>query len=103
MFFSNAFLNAIMDFRGVLDGFWEGFGTFLASPGELLALFFYDFVAHRAQEAAKRPLSLDLGRVWMDSMCCARTAALHCGNEKQKVTASKAFLQQLLHHVQKCP
>ena len=54
------------DFRGVLDGFWEGFGTFLASPGELLALFFYDFVAHRAQEAAKRPLSLDLGRVWMD-------------------------------------
>ena len=42
-------------------------------------------------------------RFFLDSMCCARTAALHCGNEKRKVTASKAFLQQLLHHVQKCP
>ena len=35
-------------------------------------------------------------------MCCARTAALHCGNEKQKVNASKVFLQQSLQHVEKC-
>ena len=34
-------------------------------------------------------------------MCCARTAALHCGNEKQKVNAS-GVLQQSLHHVKKC-
>ena len=35
-------------------------------------------------------------------MCVARTAALHGGNEKQKVHASRDFLQQFLHHVQKC-
>ena len=35
-------------------------------------------------------------------MCFARTAALHCGYEKQKVNASRDFWQQFLHHVQKC-
>ena len=34
-------------------------------------------------------------------MCFARTAALQGGYEKQKVTASRDFLQQSLHHVQK--
>ena len=34
-------------------------------------------------------------------MCCARTAALQGGYEKQKVNASRDFLQQSLHHVQK--
>ena len=43
-----------------------------------------------------------LHRFFVDSMCCARTAALHCGNEKQKVNASKVFLQQSLQHVEKC-
>ena len=35
-------------------------------------------------------------------MCFARTAALHCGNKKQKGNASRFFLQQSLHHAQKC-
>ena len=30
-------------------------------------------------------------RFFFDSMCCARTSALHCGNEKQKVNASRVF------------
>ena len=34
-------------------------------------------------------------------MCCARTAALQGGYEKQKVNASRDFLQHSLHHVQK--
>ena len=34
-------------------------------------------------------------------MCFARTAALQDGYEKQKVNASRDFLQQSLHHVQK--
>ena len=34
-------------------------------------------------------------------MCCARTAALQDGYEKQQVNASRDFLQQSLHHVQK--
>ena len=36
-------------------------------------------------------------------MCCARTAALQGGNEKQKVNDSRDFLQQFLHHVPKPP
>ena len=36
-----------------------------------------------------------------NSMCCARTAALQGGYEKQKVNASRGFLQQSLHHVPK--
>ena len=32
-------------------------------------------------------------------MCCARTAALQGGYEKQKVNASRNVLQQSLHHV----
>ena len=42
-----------------------------------------------------------LGQLGSNSMCCARTAALQGGYEKQKVKASRDFLQQLLHHVQK--
>ena len=34
-------------------------------------------------------------------MCFARTAALQGGFEKQKVNASRDFLHQSLHHVQK--
>ena len=34
-------------------------------------------------------------------MRCARTAALQGGYEKQKVNASRDFLQHSLHHVQK--
>ena len=40
-------------------------------------------------------------RIFLNSMCFARTAALHGGNEKQKVNASRFFLQQSLHHVEK--
>ena len=36
-----------------------------------------------------------------NSMCCVRTAALQGGYEKQKVNASRGFLQQSQHHVQK--
>ena len=39
---------------------------------------------------------------WNNSMCFARTAALHCGNEKQKGNASRVFLQPFLHPVDKC-
>ena len=35
-------------------------------------------------------------------MCVARNPALQGGNEKQKVNASKVFLQQSLQHVEKC-
>jgi hypothetical protein len=34
-------------------------------------------------------------------MCCARTAALQGGYEKQKVNASRDFWQQSLHRVRK--
>ena len=34
-------------------------------------------------------------------MCCARTAKLQGGYEKQKVIASRGSLQQSLHHVEK--
>ena len=36
-------------------------------------------------------------------MCFARTAALQGGCEKQKVNASRDFLQQSMHHVQPSP
>ena len=36
-------------------------------------------------------------------MCFARTAALQGGDERQKVKASRAFVQHLKHNVQKCP
>ena len=42
-----------------------------------------------------------IGQLGSNSMCCARTAALQGGNEKQKVNASRDFLQHSLHHVQK--
>ena len=42
-----------------------------------------------------------LSQLGSNSMCCARTAALQGGSEKQKVNASRDFLQQSLHHVQK--
>ena len=59
----------------VLGGFWEGVGSSLASLGALLNVFFQGCVAKRVQEAAKRPLGLDLdgfgkvlGRVWEAKM-----------------------------------
>ena len=42
------------------------------------------------------------GELGFNSMCCARTAALQDGHEKQQVNASRVFLQQSLRHVQKC-
>ena len=36
-------------------------------------------------------------------MCCARTAALHCGNEKQKVNASKVFFAAIPAACRKMP
>ena len=36
-------------------------------------------------------------------MCFARTAALHGGDKRQKVKASRAFVQHQQHNVQKCP
>ena len=36
-------------------------------------------------------------------MCFARTAALQGGDERQKVKASRVFVQHLQHNVQKCP
>ena len=42
-----------------------------------------------------------LSQLGFNSMCFARTAALQGGFEKQKVKASKDFLQQFVHHVRK--
>ena len=42
-----------------------------------------------------------LSQLGSNSMCFARTAALQGGFEKQTVNASKEFLQQFAHHVQK--
>ena len=42
-----------------------------------------------------------LSQLGSNSMCCARTAALQDGYEKQQVNASRDFLQQSIHHVQK--
>ena len=42
-----------------------------------------------------------LNQLGSNSMCCARTAALQGGYEKQQVNASRDFLQQSIHHVQK--
>ena len=42
-----------------------------------------------------------LSQLASNSMCFARTAALQGGFEKQKVNASKGFLQQSMRHVQK--
>ena len=41
-----------------------------------------------------------LSQLGSNSMCCARTAALQGGLEKQKVNASRNFLQQSVHNVQ---
>ena len=38
-----------------------------------------------------------------DSMCFAHTAALQGGDRRQKVKASRVFVQHLQHNVQKCP
>ena len=40
------------------------------------------------------------GQLGANSMCCARTAALQGGFEKQKVNARRGFLQQSVHRVQ---
>ena len=42
-----------------------------------------------------------LNQLGSNSMCFARTAALQGEFEKQKVNASKGFLQQSMRHVQK--
>ena len=41
-----------------------------------------------------------LSQLGSNSMCCARTAALQGGFEKQKVNARRDFIQQSVHHVQ---
>ena len=41
-----------------------------------------------------------LSQLGSNSMCCARTAALQGGCVKQKVNASRDFLQQSMHPVQ---
>ena len=43
----------LMDFGGVRGGFWEGFGTSLASLGALWSVFFQGFVAKRTQEGPR--------------------------------------------------
>ena len=43
----------------------------------------------------------DLFAIRANSMCCARTAALQGGYEKQQVNASRDFWQQSKHHVRK--
>ena len=45
----------------------------------------------------------DLVHFRANSMCFARTAALQGGDERQKVKASRVFVQHLQHNVQKCP
>ena len=52
-------------------------------------------------EAFGTALGAQDGQFGSNSVCCARTAALQGGYEKQKVKASRDFLQQLLHHVPK--
>ena len=76
MFFSSAFFNGFSGgLGGVLGRFWEGFGTFLASLGALLSVFFQGFVAERAQEgprdgqeASWARFGMVLGRVWEAKM-----------------------------------
>ena len=41
-----------------------------------------------------------MSQLGSNSMCFARSAALQGGFEKQKVNASKGFLQQSMRHVQ---
>ena len=71
-----------------LHGFFTNFGKSWDGLGEVLGSIL------ASKKNPQRPK--------LYSMCCARTAALHCGNKKQKVNASRVFLQQSLHHVQKC-
>ena len=73
---------------------WPHVGTFFAL-GRFLRAFLV-ILSHLA--FLGRCFSL----IFIDSMYCARTAALQGGYEKQKVNASKVFLQQSLQHVEKC-
>ena len=50
MYFLHAFF---IDFGKVWGGFWERFGTSLASLGALLSVFFQGFVAKRTQEGPR--------------------------------------------------
>ena len=43
----------LIDFGKVWGGFWERFGTSLASLGALLSVFFQGFVAKRTQEGPR--------------------------------------------------
>ena len=55
---------------------WGGLGRSWRSFCLVFSLLFFTSVFHR---------------FFLDSMCCARTAALQCGNEKQKVNAIRDF------------
>ena len=83
----------------VLEPLWGALGAILGFPGN-------QDVLKRCPRAPKRRQDRNfwgnLTQLGSNSMCCARTAALHSGNEKQKVNASKVFLQQSLQHVEKC-
>ena len=61
----------LIDFGEVWGGFWERFGTSLASLGALLSVFFQGFVAKRTQEgprggqeASWARFSMVLDRFW---------------------------------------
>ena len=69
MYFLHAFFK--IDFGEVWGGFWERFGTCLASLGALLSIFFQGFVAERTQEgprggqeASWARFSMVLDRFW---------------------------------------
>ena len=101
MLFSSAFFNWFsVGFGRVLGWFWEGFGTFLASLGELLALFFWGLVAKRAQEAAKRLLGLDLGWVWrsLGGQNWAKIEIFHIFLDKRGMVKNTFFLMGVSQH-----
>ena len=54
----------------------------------------------RLKRAQELPTKRPRGALRSNSMCCACTAALQGGYEKQKVNASRDFLQQSVHNVQ---
>ena len=64
-----------INFGKVWGGFWERFGTSLASLGALLSVFFQGFVAKRTQEgprggqeASSARFSMVLDRFWEAKM-----------------------------------
>ena len=64
-YFSHAFFNRFWRGLGrVLGGFWEGFGSSLASLGALLSLFFLRLCCQEGPRGSKRwPRGL-LGSIW---------------------------------------